>query len=110
MMSGGVICSPDRRVSDRCEDDVCAGGDRRELDHRRKLDRLREADASIAAAMNFLTQRERAMLHLRFAPDLTQGEIAARIGISQMQISRIMRVAMERLRILVGADENPGSA
>ncbi len=50
------------------------------------------------------------MLHLRFAPDLTQGEIAARIGISQMQISRIMRVAMERLRILVGADENPGSA
>jgi DNA-directed RNA polymerase specialized sigma subunit len=109
MMSGGVICSPDRRVSDRCEDDVCAGGHRRELDHRRKLDRLREADASIAAAMNFLTQRERAMLHLRFAPDLTQGEIAARIGISQMQIW-IMRVAMERLRILVGADENPGSA
>lgn len=70
---------------------------------------LVEADASIAAAMKHLTHRERAILHLRFAQGLTQTEIATRIGLSQMQVSRIMRRSLDRLRILVGADQDSGS-
>jgi hypothetical protein len=45
---------------------------------------------------------------LRFAKGLTQTRIAARIGLSQTQVSRIMRRSLDRLRILVGADPDPG--
>ena len=69
---------------------------------------LVEADASIATAMRHLTDRERAILHLRFAQGLTQNQIATRIGPSQMRVSRIMRRSLDRLRILVGADQDPG--
>ena len=40
------------------------------------------------------------MLFLRFAEDLTQCEIAERVGVSQMQISRILRRCILRLRDL----------
>ena len=40
------------------------------------------------------------MLHLRFVEDLTQTEIAERIGVSQMQVSRLLRRSLEQLRIL----------
>ena len=53
-------------------------------------------------------QRERAILHLRFAQGLTQTQIATRIGLSQMQVSRLMRRSLDRLRILVGADQDSG--
>jgi DNA-directed RNA polymerase specialized sigma subunit len=69
---------------------------------------LVEADASIAAAMRHLSQRERAILHLRFAKGLTQTQIAARIGLSQMRVLRTMRRSLDRLRILVGPDPDPG--
>ena len=45
-----------------------------------------------------LDDREREVLHLRFVQDLTQTEIGERIGVSQMQVSRILRAALERLR------------
>jgi RNA polymerase sigma-B factor len=48
--------------------------------------------------MRVLTPRERIVLNLRFAHDLTQLEIGERIGISQMQVSRILRQARARLR------------
>ena len=38
------------------------------------------------------------MLHLRFVEDLTQAEIAERVGVSQMHVSRLIRRALERLR------------
>jgi RNA polymerase sigma-B factor len=47
-----------------------------------------------------LDDREREVLHLRFVQDLTQTEIGERIGVSQMQVSRILRAALERLREL----------
>ena len=42
------------------------------------------------------------VLHLRFVEDLTQSEIAERIGVSQMHVSRLIRGALERLREGVG--------
>jgi RNA polymerase sigma-B factor len=38
------------------------------------------------------------VLHLRFAEDLTQREIGAEIGVTQMHVSRMLRHAMERSR------------
>jgi RNA polymerase sigma-B factor len=40
------------------------------------------------------------VLRLRFEEDMTQAEIGAIIGVSQMQVSRIIRRALERLRAL----------
>ena len=59
---------------------------------------LVEADVVVSAAVRRLPSRERRILHLRFVEDLTQSEIAARVGLSQMQISRILRRSLETLR------------
>jgi len=40
------------------------------------------------------------VLFLRFVEDLTQSEIAARVGVSQMQVSRILSRSLARLREL----------
>jgi RNA polymerase sigma-B factor len=45
-----------------------------------------------------LSRREQRVLYLRFVEDLTQSEIGDRIGVSQMQVSRILRGALERSR------------
>jgi RNA polymerase sigma-B factor len=45
-----------------------------------------------------LPERDRAIIHLRFVKDLTQSEIAERVGISQMQVSRILARALALLR------------
>jgi RNA polymerase sigma-B factor len=61
---------------------------------------LIELDATIVAALRHIPARERSMLHMRFVEDLTQSEIAARIGISQMQVSRLLRRSLDQLRTL----------
>ena len=48
-------------------------------------------EAQLAAEGAELAERERAVLRLRFEEDLTQYEIGGRLGVSQMQVSRIMR-------------------
>jgi RNA polymerase sigma-B factor len=55
---------------------------------------------TIAAASRQLPPNERAVLYLRFAEDLSQSETAARVGVSQMQVSRLERRALSRLREL----------
>jgi RNA polymerase sigma-B factor len=45
-----------------------------------------------------LAQRDREILHLRFVDGLTQSEIAARIGISQMHVSRLLSRSLSVLR------------
>ena len=45
-----------------------------------------------------LPERDRTILALRFDEELTQSEIAERIGVSQMHVSRLLRRALDRLR------------
>jgi RNA polymerase sigma-B factor len=52
----------------------------------------------VARSMRRLTPREHRVLYLRFVEDLTQAEIGANIGRSQMQVSRILRDALEHSR------------
>jgi len=44
-----------------------------------------------------LTDRERQVIGLRFNEDLTQEEIGERVGVSQMQVSRVLRQALAKL-------------
>ena len=66
---------------------------------------LIEYEASIAPALDALSARDRLILHLRFAEDLTQSQIAERIGVSQMQVSRLIRRSLARLREVAQAGE-----
>jgi RNA polymerase sigma-B factor len=66
---------------------------------------LVEHEATIAPALRALPARDRLVLHLRFVEDLTQSEIAARVGVSQMHVSRLIRRALERLRTVAEAQE-----
>ena len=59
-----------------------------------------EARMMLAAAARRLNERERRVLTLRAVEDLTQSEIAALIGVSQMQVSRILRRVITQLRDL----------
>jgi RNA polymerase sigma-B factor len=64
---------------------------------------LVDADVTVAEALCHLPERERRVLQLRFVEDLTQTEIAKRIGVSQMQVSRLLRRSLEQLRELTDA-------
>ena len=64
-----------------------------------ELDRIDE-QATLFAAARHLPKREREVLFLRFSEDLTQSEIASRLGVSQMQVSRLLRRSLDRLRDL----------
>jgi RNA polymerase sigma-B factor len=57
-----------------------------------------EERATLDLLMTRITERERIVLRLRFRDDLTQAEIGERIGVSQMQVSRLIRQALARLR------------
>jgi RNA polymerase sigma-B factor len=52
----------------------------------------------IARAMSTLSKRDQRILQLRFGHDMTQAEIAADVGVSQMQVSRILSRALATLR------------
>lgn len=76
-------------------------------------DRIGEEDCGFAAAeasataerlLTRLSERERIAIHLRFNDDLTQAEIARRLGCSQMHVSRILRQALARLADEVGSE------
>jgi RNA polymerase sigma-B factor len=65
-----------------------------------------ELGAMLARTMRALPERERLLLYLRFSEDLSQSEIAERVGVSQMHVSRLLRRAVERLRAAATADEH----
>jgi RNA polymerase sigma-B factor len=57
-----------------------------------------EARATLSALLRSLTPRERRILELRFFGDRTQAEIGADIGVTQMQVSRLLNRILARLR------------
>ncbi|HEY5034581.1 MAG TPA: SigB/SigF/SigG family RNA polymerase sigma factor [Candidatus Dormibacteraeota bacterium] len=62
-----------------------------------ELDRVEMRDL-LDRAMVHLTPRERAIMAMRFYEQMSQSEIARRLGISQMHVSRLQRAALEQLR------------
>jgi RNA polymerase sigma-B factor len=52
--------------------------------------------------MSTLSERDRTILRLRFFEGLTQREVADRIGVTQMQVSRLLTRIMAQLRQRVG--------
>ncbi|HLI61591.1 MAG TPA: SigB/SigF/SigG family RNA polymerase sigma factor [Solirubrobacteraceae bacterium] len=64
----------------------------------------------IARGVGALSDDDRRLLHLRFGEDLTQSEIAKRIGTSQMQVSRLLRAAIEKIRRISGELDPPAGA
>ncbi len=64
---------------------------------------LAEARVALNAALERIPTRDRRVLQMRFIEDRTQSDIAARIGVSQMQVSRILRRTIERLKIVFDA-------
>jgi RNA polymerase sigma-B factor len=60
---------------------------------------LAENRIALDAELEKLPSRDRRVLQMRFVEDRTQSDIAADIGVSQMQVSRILRRTLERLRL-----------
>jgi RNA polymerase sigma-B factor len=52
---------------------------------------------ALGAALRSLQPRERRIVQLRFAEDLSQAQIAARTGLSQVHVSRLLQAALRRL-------------
>ena len=57
-----------------------------------------EYRAALAPEMAKLPERERRILYLRFFKGMTQSEIADKLGISQMHVSRLLNRTLMRLR------------
>ncbi len=100
----GVVSLDSPRTSTDGDDGGTIGDSIGQIDERYTLV---EDGASIAGALKHLPERERRVLELRFAGDLTQSEIAERIGVSQMHVSRLLRHALEQVRILARAPDEP---
>jgi RNA polymerase sigma-B factor len=69
---------------------------------------LIELDATIVGVLDRLPAREREILRMRFVEELTQTQIASRVGVSQMQVSRLLRRSLDQLRSLTQDEEQAG--
>jgi len=67
-----------------------------------------EARVVLAPAVRELSPRERRILDMRFFAGCTQQEIADEIGVTQMQVSRLLSALLKRLR--TSLEETPASA
>ncbi len=59
---------------------------------------LVETRDAVSRGLRRMTKRDSQVLYMRFYEDLTQAEIAERVGLSQMQVSRIIRSSLEPSR------------
>ena len=66
------------------------------------LDRVDEKEL-VSRLLAHLSERERVVLRMRFGEELTQSRIAARLGVSQMMVSRLLARTLSRMRILAQA-------
>jgi RNA polymerase sigma-B factor len=64
-----------------------------------------EYGVAISDVVRRLSERDRTVLHLRFVEDMTQTQIAERVGVSQMHVSRILRSALQQLRQEIHSDD-----
>ncbi|HEU4906450.1 MAG TPA: SigB/SigF/SigG family RNA polymerase sigma factor [Solirubrobacterales bacterium] len=69
---------------------------------------LVEGRLALDAALPALDERERLVLRRRFVEDMTQSQIAERIGHSQMHVSRILRRALDRIREQIREQQRSG--
>ena len=63
-----------------------------------ELDELTLARALVSRASRALNERERQIVLLRFFCDCTQAEVASTLGISQAHVSRLLSLAMAKMR------------
>lgn len=63
-----------------------------------------ERRAALGPLLSALPEREQVMLYLRFYEGMTQSEIAKRLGISQMHVSRLLSRSLQQLRELADGD------
>ena len=66
---------------------------------------IAEGWVSVAPGLRSLDDREKAILRLRFFDGLTQSQIAQRVGISQMHVSRLIRRALDKVRAEIAEQE-----
>ena len=85
------------------EDDAITYGDAVGEDDQRY--ELVELDVTVVAVLDQIPLRERQILRMRFIEGLTQTQIAEQVGVSQMQVSRLLRRSLDQLRALTAADE-----
>ncbi len=69
-------------------------------DHDARLAAVEERE-TLRRALDRLDKRQRAIIHYRFFEEISQAEVARRLGISQMHVSRLERQALRRLRALL---------
>jgi RNA polymerase sigma-B factor len=62
-----------------------------------------ETDMLIEDALAGLTDREQRLMELRFVHELTQAQIGKQLGVSQMQVSRLLCSTLAKLRQNIGA-------
>jgi RNA polymerase sigma-B factor len=65
-----------------------------------------EQRALLAAGFRVLDARERRLLHLRYFAGLSQPQIAREVGLSQVNVSRLTRRALVKLRAEIGPLES----
>jgi RNA polymerase sigma-B factor len=68
-----------------------------------------EVSVGITSALRGLGRRDQTVVLLRLGCDLTQTEIADRVGVSQMQISRILRASSAAVAAACGLADATGS-
>jgi RNA polymerase sigma-B factor len=61
----------------------------------------------VTALLDRLPERERTIVSMRFFDELSQSEIAERVGISQMHVSRLLRSSFERMRSWADDPDEP---
>jgi RNA polymerase sigma-B factor len=69
-----------------------------------------EDRAVLAPGLALLDDRERRIILLRFYAGLTQTQIAQRVGISQMHVSRLIRRALDKIRSAIGVVEEASTS
>ena len=65
---------------------------------------LADARVAVAEAVRSLPEGERRLLGMRFVKEMTQSEIGAQLGVSQMQVSRLLRRTLAQLQTQAGAE------